>query len=399
MSYNKKLALLEYGSIAILCCLLYYCECKISEIKEKLPYILKQSFVSAIERDLDEWFKEANIRQTMGCFNQGSDNTPGKGYTIISKDTTEYIPADSACTARETSINIERQAILTLFNPIRPPKIDSLLRIELAAHQIPGKTLVVSELNHTDKTYSHTDTTWLSSALRTDTVVLGLKKEIRLQAFLSYPRLHYLKIAKGFLIGILACIAGLAVAVKILQRKKGKRSENTAPVFRSSPLSNTDYEKRTDSGKDISSSSTPLSYINYPYRHCVRTKFDNHSLYELGGISFDFYEFELILNGKKTGMTPQNRHILQTLLDGHDCFLNRKELYERLWPGKLINYNKLNKSISRLRESLAAIDPRLGIKTFFKNGYQIEIKGIKEYDREAGLAYPVIDLNEEKEPV
>lgn len=387
MLYSEKSALLKYGGIIVICCLLYYCECKISTIKEELPHTIRQSFTTAIEQDLDKRFKEANIQHVMGYFRQNSNNSQTKGYTIMSKDTTEFIPADSAYINDEAlKENSERQTILKLFNPIRPQSVDSFFQTELARQHIQAKTLVVSILDNKNKSYSDTDTTLLSSALHTDPVILGLKKEIRLQAFISFPKLRYLKITKGFLIGLLICIAGVMILKIIIPRKKNDGTEHTPAAVPAVPTI-----------PDIPAA--PLSNFNYPYRNCKKTKFKSHSLYEIEGVSFDFYEFELMIDSKLTNMTPQNRKILQTLLDAPDCFLNRKQLYARLWPGKAVNYNKLNKSVSRLREALHDIDPRLGLKTYFKNGYQIEIDKTKKDDRETEKDDPVIATGESRKPV
>lgn len=371
-----------------ICILLYYYESQITSIKEELPYILKQSLTTAIEQDMDMRFKEGNIRHSVGHFKRNPDDPPLKGYTIMSKDTIEFIPADSAQIEDEALLeNSERQTILNLFKPIRPQCIDSFFQAELVKQQIQAKSLIVLILGNKDIFYSNADTTLLSSALHTEPVILGLKKEIQLQAFVCVPELRNLKITRGILIGGLCCIAGFVLVETILTRKNSFMQKNKKAR----------KNKKKNNPKDTSTS-TSSDFVYFPYRICKKTKFKNHCLYEYRGASFDFYPLELYVNEVKTTMTPQSRKILLLLLESEDCFLNRKQLISRLWPGKTSNYNKLNKSVSRLREALAQADPSVGIRTYFKNGYQIDIdEEAIEKKNKTGIKDLVIPASGEKD--
>lgn len=98
--------------------------------------------------------------------------------------------------------------------------------------------------------------------------------------------------------------------------------------------------------------------------------------YRLSTLLFQTENLILKKVGKKIKLRYQEALLLNMFLEARDHFLKRKKVIDLLWPqdahDRHVCNNRLNMSIKRLREALAA-DPKIRISCDSKIGYTLYV--------------------------
>lgn len=103
--------------------------------------------------------------------------------------------------------------------------------------------------------------------------------------------------------------------------------------------------------------------------------------YEFGPFRFEPRESRLLREGTPVPLPPQGIETLQALVEKGGCLVTKRELMDRVWPGRFVEENSLTKCVSALRAALG--DQRAGpsyIETVAKRGYRF-IAQVRPQDR------------------
>jgi DNA-binding winged helix-turn-helix (wHTH) protein/predicted ATPase len=94
-----------------------------------------------------------------------------------------------------------------------------------------------------------------------------------------------------------------------------------------------------------------------------------HSVYEFGGWEIDLPRRELRARGVAVPLGSRAFHILAVLVQSAGELVTKDELMARVWPGTIVEENKLQVHISAIRKALGT--DRGMVKTAFGRGYRL----------------------------
>lgn len=106
------------------------------------------------------------------------------------------------------------------------------------------------------------------------------------------------------------------------------------------------------------------------WSRAARTEPEQHARF--GPFEVDLRSRELFLRGEKVGLQEKPFEVLVALLGNVGDVVLREELYERLWPGRIVEYEtNLSTAVAKLRRALgeSAQNPRF-IETLPGRGYR-----------------------------
>jgi DNA-binding winged helix-turn-helix (wHTH) protein len=94
-------------------------------------------------------------------------------------------------------------------------------------------------------------------------------------------------------------------------------------------------------------------------------------VYEFGPFRFEPGESRLLRDGRPVPLAPQGIEALHALVERSGSLVTKQELMDRVWPGRFVEENSLNKCVSELRKALGdrRLEP-LYIETVARRGYR-----------------------------
>ena len=96
---------------------------------------------------------------------------------------------------------------------------------------------------------------------------------------------------------------------------------------------------------------------------------DRHLVYESGGWALDLARRELRTRGVPVPLGNRALQIFGVLVQSAGKLVTKDELMARVWPGAIVEENKLQVHVSAIRKALAT--DRGTLKTSFGRGYRV----------------------------
>jgi len=304
--------------------------------QNNLTKVIETTFQNIVSIDLNRRYKETEAPYYFGKHT----TSPSDQVKIIHEDTTAYISkkkehSESAILNKHVNVI---QTFLQLENPIKVSILDSLLFHELLKEGISIPVAVRYTDNTAKKIYnSKSDTTFYAQANSMEEIVLGVRNEITLQAFVKFPIFAIIKHAKVQYL-LLSSIWFLIIGILFFL------------VFRKRSARQTIYYKHSKSEQQL----------------VTLTKVSDSLFWDTEKRTLIYYENALQI--------PElSAKLFECFLNSPDHYLSN-ETMEKTLRGKVLNAKSWRaQSIKRLRENLSSI-PELSVEVIRGKGYQLIIK-------------------------
>lgn len=243
---------------------------------------------------------------------------------------------------REEKNFIIDQIYLLYENPIRVSRLDSLYRTLLAEAKLPVAQAIVYETKQ-GKSYSCPDSGFYQKARPLKEYVIGVNREIVLQAYVRFPPGYMLGQAWPACLICLVVWAGCVGAGVHLYRQKKRLAFSVVPLPEPSP--------------------------------CLTGITDNLLFDEANGI--------LHYKDRRVELMNYRWRLFVVLLQHRGEYLSSEQLRREIWEDGLSGKDALAQTVKRLRDDLAAIPP-ISIENVRGKGYCLRIKS-PAGDDSAGL--------------
>lgn len=280
-----------------------------------------------------------------------------EGQTLhLKKDSTESLTADEGDFLAD-------QYYLSLKNPVKIEKLDSLFRLKLMENGFTFKTAVSLYNNETEKKtfYGQEDVKVLHDYLKL-TYKVDIRDVILLEGYVKGGWLENLLWGKGFYILLFLILFG-GVVILALEKRRLKYLMQFVPEneqLREIPLT-----LPIEFVQDAELATEPVEEHMQPELNLQPTVLD---------IFLDEEKHTLVYADKEILLAPKVFDLFYQLAQGKDCFQSYELLYQSLWSDAgSADKKHLEQLVIRLREKLKDI-PQLRIETIRGSGYQIKGK-------------------------
>lgn len=307
------------------------------QIRENEYIVASNIFKEVIKRDRDFRLKGHHVRYlTEQSTNGDSIKLETSKGVITYKKEVESSTKDKFLEDKEFTTS---QLYLMLKNPIRASVLDSMLRAELVKKGILVQTAVIYE-GRLDKTiqkdYSTPDSSFYHTALALLPIHIGIPKlnfEISLKGYMNSPFKYLLKkvpnlemilVAYGVL--LLSFILSVIWCLYMHKKEGGKRQRSDFEIEIADDLV---FDKNTG---EITSNGLVFCQLRE-------------------------YRMKLFL----------------LLLEAPDHYLDYESIREIIWKDKNVTKERINKTVTRLREDLKDLPIPITIENVRSHGYQINL--------------------------
>lgn len=224
------------------------------------------------------------------------------------------------------------QIYLLAENPIRITRLDSLYHILLSEARIPVAHAIVYETQQ-EKNYSCPDSDFYQMAHPLKEYVIGVNREIVLQAYIEFPLGYILKqVGPAYLICLAVWTLCIGAGVSLYREKKRR--------------------------------SGAIAFLAEPSPYLARVT-DHLWFDEVNGV--------VIYKDQRIELVNYRRRLFAVLFQHRGKYLSSDQLREAIWEDRLSGKDALAQTVKRLRDDLAGI-PLLSIENVRGKGYSLKVK-------------------------
>ena len=351
LSLSSRLYLIIAVSVIVISVGYWYS----SSLRSRVTEIWKQTLCD----DCVNRMREIEVKKT-----HGFSPVISSDIKIVTEGQTLHIKKDSAesLTTQEKDF-LADQYYLSLKNPVKIEKLDSLFRLKLKENGFNFETAVSLYDNETAKKtfYGQEDVKVLHDYLRL-TYKVDIRDVILLEGYVKGGWLENLLWGKGFYILLFLILFG-GVVILALEKRRLKYLMQFVPEneqLREIPLT-----LPIEFVQDVGVAAELVEEHTQPKLNLQPTVLD---------IFLDEEKHTLVYADEEILLAPKVFDLFYQLAQGKDCFQSYELLYQSLWSDAgSADKKHLEQLVIRLREKLKDI-PQLRIETIRGSGYQIKGK-------------------------